>query len=135
MAVTVSTKHFRIMSFLQRSTDVPISDNSQKLLANTSAHCKRKTDTNTKYMPSSLSNSFFSLFPYFSQLNSFYLFYSIFSDLLAPNIMQLSPRAQYSLQPSELCSRIQQPPLAPYQNITVHLGCSALSPDAKNLPL
>lgn len=79
--------------------------------------------------------AFFSLFPYFSQLNSFYLFYSIFSDLLAPNIMQLSPRAQYSLQPSELCSRIQQPPLAPYQNITVHLGCSALSPDAKNLPL
>lgn len=58
MAVRVSTNHFRILRSLQR-TDVHISDNSQKLLANTSAHCKRKTDTNTKYMPSSLSNCYF----------------------------------------------------------------------------
>lgn len=69
----VSTKHFRTPSFLQRSTDVPISDNSQKRLANTSAHFKRKTDTNTKETPSSLSNGSFSLFPYLSQLDSFYI--------------------------------------------------------------
>lgn len=39
--------HSRILTFLQ-SSQMFISDNSQKLLANTSAHFQRKTDTNTK---------------------------------------------------------------------------------------
>lgn len=121
---TVSTNHFRTQSFLQKSTDVHISDNSQKLLANTSAHFERKTDTNTKYMPSS------SFFPRFLLLANWTLScpaHHLFSDPPGHTFRSSQPRGlniAYALpEPTLLC--IQQSPQAPYQNITAYWGHNA----------
>ena len=129
----------RIPSFLQSSTDVRISDSSQKLLANTSAHFKRKTDTNTKYMPSSLSNSFFPHPPPFLPLTNWTLLLPcpprIFRSPCTHTLCNFQPGGlpiAYALQkPPLLC--IQPPPPASYQNITAPRGHSALWPDAVNL--
>lgn len=116
---TFSTKHFRILSFLQRSTDVPISDNSQKLLANTSAHFKRKTDTNTKYMPSSLSYSLFLPISLFQPTQLLlpcppHVFWSLGAGAFCTHQPRGLKRACTLQKPTLLY--IQQPPRALIQN-------------------
>lgn len=130
---------FRILSFLQSSTDVRISDNSQKLPANTPAHFARKTDTNTKYMPSSLSKQCLPPPPPFLPLANWTLLLPcpprIFRSPCTHTLCNYQPgglKIAYALQkPPLLC--IQPPFQASYQNLTAPWGRSALWPDAVNL--
>lgn len=81
--------------------------------------------------------AFFSQFPYFSQLNSFYLAHHMFSDLLVQaHFAPISREGSRELVPFRNLLSSTSSNLLEHSfkiNITVHLGHGALSPDASSL--
>lgn len=135
---TISPKRFRILSFLQRNTDVRLSDNSQKLLP-THQPISREKQTQIPNICQVLSQIAFPLFSYFQLDFLPTLPVTYFLIFQGTHILQvLARKLQNCLYFSENYSVVHptdsSSTLSKYQG-SVWVTVNVLSPDTLNLVL